>query len=76
MPFFSISHPTRGQLPGPYTKLPISSLLRRLALDVVVTVSMILLRETHDDGLAAAVDTAVVGREEEGYWIHLKSILK
>lgn len=71
-----MTHPTCGQLPGPYTKLPVSSPLRRLALDAVATVSMVSLGDAPDDGLEAAVDTAVVGAEEEGYWTHLRSIMK
>lgn len=70
-PYFSITHATRGQVLGPYTKLPASS-LKRLALDVVAT----LLRfPPDDDGLANAVLLAVKGASEETYWAQLTILL-
>ncbi|KAK0233154.1 hypothetical protein IW262DRAFT_1476865 [Armillaria fumosa] len=37
VPYFVVEHPVRGQIPGPFTKLPHGSTVRRLALDVVAT---------------------------------------
>lgn len=34
-PFFHLSHPTRGSFPGPITKLPATSEVRKKALEVV-----------------------------------------
>ncbi|BGP07502.1 rRNA processing protein [Rhodotorula toruloides] len=34
-PFFHLSHPTRGSIPGPVTKLPATSEVRKKALEVV-----------------------------------------
>ncbi|KAL6304291.1 hypothetical protein BKA93DRAFT_733535 [Sparassis latifolia] len=64
VPYFVITHATRGKLPGPFSKLPASSPLRRLALDAVVTLT----RDGDDEGLAAVVDEAVVGAPQEAYW--------
>ncbi|RDB28596.1 Testis-expressed sequence 10 protein [Hypsizygus marmoreus] len=68
IPYFSITHAVRGQLLGPYSKLPVSSPLRRLALDLVVT----LLQTGHDDSLCAAVDLAVANTNEQCYWTHVR----
>ncbi|TFK41082.1 hypothetical protein BDQ12DRAFT_678857 [Crucibulum laeve] len=68
-PIFSITHAVRGQILGPYSKLP-SSLLRRLALDVCGTV--LLICGGNDEGLTAAVDLAVAGTQEESYWAHVQ----
>ncbi|KAJ7209662.1 hypothetical protein GGX14DRAFT_452486 [Mycena pura] len=61
IPFFSIMHPTRGQIPGPYSKLPPVSPLRRLVLCLVA-----LIRD--DSTLSSAVSFAVLGTEDELYW--------
>ncbi|SJL05680.1 uncharacterized protein ARMOST_09016 [Armillaria ostoyae] len=37
VPYFVVEHPVRGQILGPFTKLPHGSTVRRLALDVVAT---------------------------------------
>ncbi|OCH95802.1 hypothetical protein OBBRIDRAFT_871454 [Obba rivulosa] len=68
MPYFVISHTTRGRLPGPYAKLPPASPVRRLVLDVVAT---IVRSGGADDGLQDAVGEAVRGTEEEEYWSSL-----
>jgi len=74
VPYFSIDHAVRGQLPGPYTKLPSPSTLRRLALDVAVTLLM-----THPSSLAKdaarllmAIDLVVTDTQEQNYWKHIK----
>lgn len=69
VPYFSINHAVRGRLPGPYTKLP-SSDLRRLALDVVATLFATYANFLSGIGvqLLEAVDIAVTGNQEEGYW--------
>lgn len=68
-----MTHPSRGQLPGPYTKLPDPSPLRRLALDVIATISMISPWRKQDDELEVAVGIATAGTEEADYWIQLSS---
>ncbi|KAJ7925880.1 hypothetical protein B0H13DRAFT_1973741 [Mycena leptocephala] len=61
VPYFSITHATRGQILGPYSKLPSPSATRRLALDLVALIG-------DDPALTSAVDAAVLGTEEESYW--------
>lgn len=63
-PYFSIAHPTRGRLAGPWSKLPTQA-LRRLALDVVST-----LGEGEAD---SAVEEAVRGTEDAGYWTAVRA---
>ncbi|KAG6884745.1 hypothetical protein C0993_008535 [Termitomyces sp. T159_Od127] len=73
VPFFTINHPARGQLPGPYSKIPIGSPLRRLTLDLAAT----LLSSTDGctgDEMRTAVDLAVVGSEEQEYWAQIQDI--
>lgn len=72
VPYFTITHPTRGQLPGPYTRLPDGSPIRRLALDVVATI----LTSFAETGLIDAVGVATVDTEEAGYWGHLRSVIR
>ncbi|KAF9822049.1 hypothetical protein IEO21_00043 [Rhodonia placenta] len=67
-PYFVISHATRGTLLGPYSKIPPASPLRRLVLDVVVTI----ISRGGRDGLVSAVDEAVKGTEEQSYWISMR----
>ena len=66
MPYFSIAHPTRGTLPGPFFKLPTAH--RRLMLDVVVTM-------LYDQNVRAAaseflttVERSLAGWEDKEYW--------
>jgi len=68
-----MTHPSRGQLPGPYAKLPSPSPLRRLALDVIATISMVSLSQKQDDELEVAVGMATAGTEEANYWIQLRA---
>lgn len=65
-PYFSITHPTRGTLPGPFFKLPTAH--RRLILDVVVT-----MLDDRDVRAAAGeflstVERSLIGQEEKEYW--------
>ena len=69
VPYFSITHPTRGKIPGPYAKLPNNSPVRRLVLDLVATI----IGQSHggstaDEGLVAAVSQAVQDAPESSYW--------
>ncbi|KAJ7706080.1 hypothetical protein B0H17DRAFT_973090 [Mycena rosella] len=66
VPYFSISHPVRGQIPGPYSKLPSPSPIRRLALDLVSLIG-------DDPGLSSAAEAAVLGTKEEAYWLNMRS---
>ncbi|KZT05948.1 uncharacterized protein LAESUDRAFT_726516 [Laetiporus sulphureus 93-53] len=81
VPYFVVTHETRGRLSGPFAKLPTASPLRMLALDVAAT-----LTGTgpggqgvgHGDGdgdgddLEAAVREAVRSTEVEAYWKSVK----
>ena len=71
VPYFIVTHPSRGRLPGPYTKLPVSSPLRRLVLDLAATLSV---GEEHNNGLGAAVAIVTMCTEEADYWMHLTSV--
>lgn len=62
VPYFTVNHPTRGRLLGPFTRLP-SARLRRLALDVAVT-----LGGQEAGELEGAVSEAVSSTGEESYW--------
>jgi len=66
VPYFSITHATRGQILGPYSKLPSTSPVRRLALDLVTLIG-------EDSSLSSAVDVAVLGTEEEPYWRSIRN---
>ncbi|KAI8980644.1 hypothetical protein BD414DRAFT_420409 [Trametes punicea] len=70
VPYFVIAHPTRGKLKGPYAKLPASSPLRRLVLDLVATLvgQGQSKKDSGDDGLVSAVTEAVDGTTEEAYF--------
>ncbi|KAL0951086.1 hypothetical protein HGRIS_007824 [Hohenbuehelia grisea] len=68
VPFFSVVHPTRGRLPGPYAKLPQGSALRRLAIDVAVTIGSAGGDEAGCIAMRDAVTVAVEGTAEESYW--------
>ena len=72
MPYFSVQHSVRGQLLGPFSKLSTSSVVRKLAVDVVINLSWM---DGGDDGrLIAAVDLAVRGTEVEAYWVQLRKL--
>ncbi|KAI0639775.1 hypothetical protein C8Q77DRAFT_1082807 [Trametes polyzona] len=68
MPYFVITHPARGKLPGPYSKLPAESPLRRLVLDLVATITANCSRKGTDcNDLVSAADEATQGTPEETY---------
>ncbi|TFK77025.1 hypothetical protein BDN72DRAFT_753619 [Pluteus cervinus] len=71
VPYFTINHPTRGQLDGPFHK--ISGSLRRLALDVVCTICREGSSLPESKSLRVAVSQAVAKTGERGYWEHLDS---
>ncbi|KAI0361212.1 hypothetical protein OH77DRAFT_1443396 [Trametes cingulata] len=74
IPYFTITHPTRGKLPGPFAKLPANSPLRRLVLDLVATLVSQSGRQISlgEDELVLAVDEAVRGSSEEVYFAGLR----
>ncbi|KAJ6604747.1 hypothetical protein DFH09DRAFT_1123715 [Mycena vulgaris] len=67
VPYFSISHAVRGQIPGPFSKLPLTSPIRRLALDLVALIG-------DDSDLSSAVDAAVLGTQEQPYWRNISAV--
>ncbi|KAF7320428.1 Ipi1-N domain-containing protein [Mycena kentingensis (nom. inval.)] len=69
VPYFTIVHPTRGQILGPFSKLP--SALRRLALCLVALTGASVAED--GDALGSAVPAAVLGTAEEQYWSNLTS---
>jgi pre-rRNA-processing protein IPI1 len=72
VPYFSTTHGIHGQLLGPYSKLPSSS-LRRLTLDLVVTIiSLGGGSFNFDDNLYVAVCRAVAATGEQDYWEQLR----
>jgi pre-rRNA-processing protein IPI1 len=68
VPFFMVTHATRGQLPGPYSKLPPA--LRRLMLDTVSKLQD--MSEGDDTGATQAVVSATAGTEEAAYWANIR----
>nr|GAT43229.1 predicted protein [Mycena chlorophos] len=69
VPYFSMTHPTRGQIVGPYSKLPPGGPLRRLALGLVA-----LITDAEDSALSSAVNSAVLGSDSEAtYWRNIRS---
>ncbi|KAJ3868716.1 hypothetical protein EV359DRAFT_31693 [Lentinula novae-zelandiae] len=73
-PYFHITHPTRGEILGPFNKLPKNGLsspagLRRRVLDVVI---LLCTDGSSGEALRSAVDSALVNTEEYEYWAHLK----
>lgn len=61
--YLSVMHPTKGIVPGPYSK--IGSPLRRLFLDVA---RESMLEGGDEDELARKVSASVIGTPEEEYW--------
>lgn len=62
MPFFHLTHPSKGAVAGPWAKLPVNT--QRLALDVARVWAPF-----DDNGrLAAAVTRAVYGTWAQAYW--------
>ena len=80
-PFFSISHPARGIILGPYAKLEYSN--RRLALDVAATVGSCASESGVREKLDAAVVRAIAGLPDtaEGvvgdgeYWAAVRRVV-
>ncbi|CDO73234.1 hypothetical protein BN946_scf185007.g289 [Trametes cinnabarina] len=70
VPYFSISHPTRGKVAGPYAKLPAESPIRRLVLDLVATITGNApdKADPSNGELVAAVAGSVQGTAEELYF--------
>ena len=65
-PYFSVTHPTRGALPGPLFKLPTAH--RKLVLDVMALM-------LHDQDVKACageflgtLEGSLTGQDEKGYW--------
>ncbi|KAI9060172.1 hypothetical protein FKP32DRAFT_1595567 [Trametes sanguinea] len=69
VPYFLISHPTRGKIGGPYAKLPANSPIRRLILDLVATIvgHIIDKADPSSSDFVAAVTGAIQGTAEESY---------
>ncbi|ETW87294.1 hypothetical protein HETIRDRAFT_59338 [Heterobasidion irregulare TC 32-1] len=70
VPYFIIAHPTRGALPGPYTKLERPT-LRTLALDVVATLFRL---GGVEERLDSAARIAVTGTAQEQYWVEITHV--
>ncbi|KAI0673507.1 hypothetical protein C8Q78DRAFT_968534 [Trametes maxima] len=68
-PYFVIKHPIRGQLHGPYSKLPTNSPVRRLVLNLVAVVigQSPSKGNLGSDELMSAVNEAVVDTPESRY---------
>lgn len=69
-----VTHPVRGRLLGPFTKIPASSTrIRRLVVDLIVTILSVSPRSEGEEreNLMNAVASAVSGTLEEGYWQQL-----
>jgi pre-rRNA-processing protein IPI1 len=79
VPFFTITHPVRGQVPGPFTKIPSSvPHIRRFALELCVCVLAAQTRHASagDSGLSKAVSAAVEGTPEEEYWVRVTEAMR
>ncbi|KAH7911965.1 hypothetical protein BJ138DRAFT_1005493 [Hygrophoropsis aurantiaca] len=81
-PFFTISHATRGQLPGPFTKIPLSfGHVRRLTLDLCATIISGLpivdsiTEKDEGSNLTSAIGISLQGTPEEDYWLHLTTTM-
>ncbi|KAI0315863.1 hypothetical protein OF83DRAFT_1061342 [Amylostereum chailletii] len=73
IPFFTTTHPSRGDVPGPFSKIN-SVALRRLALAVAVTLCALSADDTRAR-LDAAVGKVLRGTEQEQYWKEIKRTL-
>lgn len=72
-PYFTIKHPTKGVIPGPIRKIPIPSIVWRLALDVVVVLAAADLSSAGE--IMSAVDQGLAEEECIAYWHQLRSCL-
>ncbi|GJE87598.1 Ipi1-N domain-containing protein [Phanerochaete sordida] len=70
VPYFRISHPARGEIAGPFTKLP-SSPIRTLVLDVAASLGA----SGEEDALDGAV-LGVVDEQEQQYWVSVRRALQ
>ncbi|KAH9944068.1 uncharacterized protein BXZ73DRAFT_39165 [Epithele typhae] len=66
-PYFSVMHPTKGKMSGPFAKLPATSAARRLILDLVTTIVGPPSPADTDDLRSTAAD-AVQGTADWDYW--------
>ncbi|EPQ60740.1 hypothetical protein GLOTRDRAFT_31411 [Gloeophyllum trabeum ATCC 11539] len=73
IPYFIMSHPCKGEIPGPFQDLPPYPRCpaRRLVLDIVATI--VSSGISGDKKLEFAVGKAVAGSEDESYWIHVRT---
>ncbi|KIK28472.1 hypothetical protein PISMIDRAFT_90735 [Pisolithus microcarpus 441] len=79
VPFFTITHPSRGKIPGPFRKLATSSpRAGRLALDLSATLLAERAKDASDDSNSGsyqdfddAICAAIKGTVEEEYWSHV-----
>ncbi|KAK1234540.1 rRNA processing protein, partial [Marasmius sp. AFHP31] len=71
-PYFLITHPERGQIPGPYTKLPSFTpsepCVRRLVLDMSATLCSATATQPHVQWSDALRYAVAQNSEEETYW--------
>ncbi|KAG6381242.1 hypothetical protein JVT61DRAFT_5646 [Boletus reticuloceps] len=77
-PFFMIVHPIRGQVLGPFSKIPSSEVhVRYLTLDLCASLVTDQARSgTDDGGLCHAVSEAVKGTREEPYWDRVRAAMR
>ncbi|KAI0348476.1 hypothetical protein BDW22DRAFT_1424636 [Trametopsis cervina] len=68
IPFFIIHHSTRGSLPGPFSKLPSGSAIRKLVLDVAFSLCM----TGCSDGFSADVARGISGADLD-YWVSIQA---
>lgn len=66
VPYFTIAHPTRGTLPGPFFKLPGAH--RKLILDVVATMLYDQDVRTGAEELSGALERSLIGQDGRQYW--------
>lgn len=78
VPFFTITHPSRGKIAGPFRKLATSSpRAGRLALDLSATLLAERVKDVSEDSsssfqdLDQAIRAAIKGTVEEEYWVRL-----
>jgi hypothetical protein len=59
VPYFNVIHAVKGQLPGPFIRLPTTHVVRKLTLDMIATLQSIVV---NDHGLGLAVQQAIDSR--------------
>lgn len=71
-----MKHPSRGEMPGPYTKLPLESALRYLTLDLAIVLEKSIGSQSDEQGaLIKVVDQAVRNTPQADYWAALQNAL-